>query len=319
MVSISCILPTARDPYPIIGLPDMHIFQPTLRSLERQAFRDFELIIVDARYPEKRDWIESHKWGFPIKYVPPHPNHSFWLQRKRWNIAGMLNAAILHAEGELLVRVDDCSEFEHDFLKRFWDGYRSGYFPMAMHVRYRNGEPVVEGGRLVRDSRYQLVKAMGGRMIAYTSQYYGYSSVSLDAALKVNGWNELCDGQKGLEDVEFGERLVLAGYSGMFLLDVNLQVIEHEHEPIEGMESKLNHCNYGLIQYDRMRGLYRANEKPLKFEDCEWIRDEICPKCDIYHRCLKEDLKGRFYIEGEDFRLWLQNQNIFDLREERMK
>jgi len=344
---ISCILPTARESYPIIGLGNVHVLQPTLYSLERQTFRNFELIIVDAVYPEKREWIEKRKWSFPIKYVPPHPNHSFWLRKKRWSVAGMLNTALLYAEGELIVRLDDCCQlFDKDYLAKFWEGYKSGYFPLAMHIRFLEGKPArlnreylskgyeaawspealpilkdVYGEEgLIRDSRYPLVKANGGRMVAYQNQYYGYSSVSLDAALKVNGWNELCDGQKGLEDVEFGERLVNAGYRNMFLLDVNLQVVEHEHKPIDWLLSKLNHCNYGLIQYNRRHGIYRANEKPFTLEDCEEIRREICPKCDNLQRCLKEPLKGGFYIEGEDFSEWLDfaKNNTFNLREERL-
>ena len=92
---ISCILCTARNDYPIIGLDNMFIFEPTFRSLEKQTFRDFELIVVDALYPKRKEWIEKHEWSFPVKYVPPHSNHRFWLDRGLWNVSGMLNTALL--------------------------------------------------------------------------------------------------------------------------------------------------------------------------------------------------------------------------------
>ena len=345
MVDISVILATARQSYGIIiGLENLHILEPTFNSLEKQTFREFEVILVDALYSEKRQWIEEGKWSFPVKYVPVHLNHRFWLDRKRWNIGGALNTGVLWAEGELIVRIDDCSEFKPDYLAKFWQGYQSGCFPLAMHIRYLEGKPVrvdekylekgyeaawspeaepvlreIYGeGDLVRDTRYPLAEARGGRMTAYPNMFYGYSSFSLESALKINGFNELCDGQKGLEDVEFGERLVNAGYRNMFLLDVDLQVIEHEHYPIAGLSGEPIVCVYGLIQFNRRQRLFRANEKRLTFEDCEWIRCEVCPECDNLQRCLGEKLKGKFYIEGENFDIWISHQPIFNLREERL-
>lgn len=345
---ISCIVCTARNNFPIIGLPDIHVLQPTLYSLEKQTFRDFELIIVDALHPAKREWIESHKWSFPVKYVPVHPNHRFWLDRKRWNVCGQLNSGILYAEGELLCRLDDCCELPADYLQQIWDGYQSGYFPLAMHVRYLEGKParfdeeyrekgyeakyaqfIEKEGRfeilkrlygeegVVRDTRYPTVKAKGGRMIAPKEWYYGYSSMSLEAALKINGYNELFDGDKGQEDQECGLRLWLAGYKGMFLLDMNLQVMEHEHLPIPeeviARDQGNIKCNYALYLLNERRGRWRANSERLTDEELEFVRTEsLKPPCSP---------TPNFYIDncrGALFDLWINNQNVFDLREERL-
>jgi glycosyltransferase involved in cell wall biosynthesis len=343
---ISCILATAREPHPIIGLENVHVLQPTLRSLEKQSFRDFELIIVDALYPAKREWIEKRKWSFPIKYVPPHPNHRFWLDKGFWGVSEMLNTGILYAEGELIVRLDDCSEIpDVNYLQKFWNAYQDGYFALAMHTRYRGGKQAYyneeyrrEGydiareppsrkdillnffkeGDPVRDTRWPTVEKQG-RMVAPPEWFYGFSSFSLEAALKVNGFNELFDGVKGQEDQDFGIRLSMAGYKNIFLLDKDLWVIEHEHLPCVVKSPEPFKCNYGLIQYEQVKGLFRANSWKLTLEDCEWIRRNICPKCLNHGRCLKETLKGQFYVDNELFRLWLQNQPIFDLREERLE
>jgi glycosyltransferase involved in cell wall biosynthesis len=346
---ISCILATARESYPIIGLENVHVLQPTLHSLEKQTFRDFEVVIVDARFPEKREWIEKRKWSFPIKYVPPNPNHSFWLGKGLWNVAGMLNTSLLYAEGDLVVRLDDCSEIpDANYLQKFWDAYQNGFFALAMHVRYHAGKPArvneeyfqkgyeakyaklpeTENRKallerlygkngIVRDTRWPTVERHG-RMIAPPEWFYGFSSFSLEAALKVNGFNELFDGVKGQEDQDFGIRLNMAGYKNIFLLDKDLWVIEHEHLPCVVKSPEPFKCNYGLIQYEQLKGLFRANSWKLTLEDCEWIRWNICPKCLNYGRCLKETLKGQFYVEGELFKLWLERQRTFDLREERL-
>ena len=207
MYDISVVMPTARDDYSILGQPNLHFLKPTIKSLSDQSFKDFELVIVDALHDE-RDYDFS-KLGFDVKHVPVHPNHRFWLDRKRWGVAGTLNTGIIHAEGELIVRVDDCSEFGPDFLQRFWDGYESDVWPMAMHIRYLGGKPASfndeyrkegyeekhsetfekgdkfkvllrtygEGG-LIRDTRFRFVEEAGGKMVAPINWMYGYSSLS---------------------------------------------------------------------------------------------------------------------------------------------
>jgi len=346
---ISCILVTARESYPIIGLPDVHVFEPTFRSLERQSFRDFELIVVDALYPKRKEWVEKHEWSFPVKYVPPHSNHRFWLDRGLWNVSGMLNTALLYAEGDLIVRLDDCCEIpDKDYLGKFWEYYESGLFAMAMHVRYLKGKParvdenyLREGYEaryavmpkedramllkrlygeqgIVRDTRWPTVEKHG-RMIAPPEWGYGYTSYSLDAILRVNGYNELFDGCKGQEDQDLTIRMHMAGYKDMFILDKDLWVIEHEHYPCVVKSPPAFKCNYALIQYERAKGLYRANDWILTRENCDWIRENICSTCPNLRRCVNETLKGAFYVDNELFNLWLNHQSIFDLREERLE
>jgi len=321
---------------------------PTLYSLEKQTFRDFELIIVDALYPERREWIEDRKWSFPIKYVAPHRNHRFWFNRGLWNVSGFLNTALLYCEGDLIVRLDDCCEIpDRDYLKKFWEYYKSGLFALALHVRYLKGRParvdenyLKEGyeakyaqmpkedraallrrlygeNGIVRDTRWPIVER-AGTYIAPPEWFYGYSSASLEALLRVNGFNELCDPTKGQEDQELGVRLAMAGYKDMFILDKDLWVIEHEHKPAIVKSPEPFKCNYALIQYERAKGLYRANSWILTRENCEWIRKNICSTCPNLRRCVNETLNGRFYIEGDLFRIWLNHQNTFNLREERL-
>ena len=158
--SISVIIVTARGDYPIIGLPNTFIFEPTFRSLEKQTFKDFEVVVVDALYPRRR-WFMERRFSFPVKYVPPHAGHRFWLDRGLWSVCGMLNTALLHVEGELILRLDDCCEIpDPNFLKRVWEFYQSGYFPMAMHVRYHAGKPARVSNEYLKhgyEARYAIM------------------------------------------------------------------------------------------------------------------------------------------------------------------
>lgn len=347
MPSISVIMPTARDDYPIIGLPDMHFLKPTIKSLSDQTFKDFEFIMVDALYDERN--YDFSKLPFPVKHVPIHPRHRFWLDRGRWGVCGQLNTALLFAEGELIVRVDDCSQFDKDFLKRFWEVYLNDLWGLAMHIRFYKGEPArvnaeyLEKGYearyakmldgedrselllklygedgLVRDSRYDVVKRAGGKMIGPYNWCYGYSSFSLEAALKVNGFDELFDGDKSLEDVDFGSRLYTAGYKDMFYLDVNHQCIEHEHMPIPERlikpDQKAIKCNFAIHENNRKKGIYKANDRRLTEEDKEDIIKET-----LKHPCSPQEGMYHDDCRGELFDLWFNNPPIFDLREERFE
>lgn len=355
MVSISVVLPTARDIYgSIIGL-DVNLFEPTLRSLNEQSFKDFELVFVDCLYESrstlfKGDPFKAENLDFPIKHIPVHPNHRFWLDRKRWNICGTLNSGIIAAEGELLIRIDDASEFDSGYLQRFWEGYESGYFPLAMHTRYRGGKQAYhdaeyrrvgyeakkygryghtafegaeaallehfEEGAPIRDTRWPLVEAAGGRAVAAIDQFYGYSSFSIEAALKVNGFNEMLDGQKSLDDVDFGVRLATAGYAKMFLLSTGNTVIEHEHGPVSdiidpGLPPLV--CNYAVMKLFRERGWFRANERRLTEEELDFVREEsLRTPCSPEPGMYVDDCRGPL------FSLWASRPNVFDLREERL-
>ena len=75
MVSISIILPTAREDYSIIGSPNLHIFAPTLESLRNQTFKDFELIIIDGLYHFRQKLFQGEpfhkdKFAFHIEHIP---------------------------------------------------------------------------------------------------------------------------------------------------------------------------------------------------------------------------------------------------------
>lgn len=360
MVSISVILPTARGDYPIVGLPNIHMFQPTIESLKIQTFKDFELIIADAIYhlrPKlfKGEPFHTDKLPFPIKHVPIEHNskfnHRFWMDHRKWNVCGTLNTGIIHAKGELLVRIDDCSEFGSDYLKKFWEGYKSGYWPCAMHIRYLDGKParlnkeyrkkgyesstsvnfgyknafepdrdeilrkIYGENGLIRDTRYNIVKKEGGKMVAPYDWYYGYSSVSLEAVLKVNGYDELFDGDKSLEDVDIGSRLDMAGYKNKFVLDINHQVIEHEHGPVyNGLVDKTKpvKCNHSIYLINRKKNRWKANSDLLSKDDIEFIReDSLKPPCSPKPNFYDEDCNGKW------FNIWVKNQPVFDLRKER--
>lgn len=348
MYDISIILTTARDNFSIIGLPDTHILGPCIESLIKQTFKDFELIVVDSLINYRPNMFKGDpfKVEFDVKHVPVHPNHRYWFDRGMWNFNGALNTAIINSEGELIVKLDDCCQFKEDYLQLIWEEYQSGYFPLAMHTRYRNGRQayydekyVTEGydinapgadpeerlkvlnrlyskGDPVRCSRWPIVEKTGGRMIAPHNWFYGYSAFTLKSALTVNGYDENMDPEKAIEDVDMGSRLEMAGYKNMFLLDTKLWTIEHEHSPISKKAITYNglpcKCNYALYLLNRMKNRWRANSDKLTDKDLEFVREEsFRPPCSPTPNFYADDMKGELW------NTWVSRQPIFDLREER--
>ncbi|MBW2561664.1 MAG: glycosyltransferase family 2 protein, partial [Deltaproteobacteria bacterium] len=251
-MDITLLMNTARDDFPMVGLPDTFIFEPTIRSLNKQELKNFELVIVDALWSEKRKrWLEEHA-RFPVKYIDALPNR--WLEHGMVGIATQKNKGLLYAEGELVVFVDDCVMFPlRDWTRKIWGWYEKGYWPMSLTCYFEGGRPklmkdgerrdtfhksptdepdlgelysIFRPGDVVRDSRFKFV---GDVLEAPSSWFYGGSSAALDALLRINGIDERFDGKKGLEDVDTGMRLENAGYSGKFILDRSLYHIENWH------------------------------------------------------------------------------------------
>ena len=318
MVDISVILITARPEYSIIGQPDKNMLKNIVECLYAQSFQNFELIVVDSLYGEERGYT-FHEAPFEVKYVPIHPEHRIWLDRKRYNICGSLNTALMHSEGELIARVDDCSEFDKDYLQRIWGEYQKGYWLQGMHKKYLNGKQGrTATGELTQDSRIQIVADNGGRCLGPPEWMYGYAVFPLEAAITVNGFDELFDGDKQQEDQDFGSRLVMAGYKDKILVDSRHTVIEHEHLPIPSDIIDPTHpqikCNYAIYVRSRKLNRWKANEVKLSDEDIRFIKEETlrAPCSNVSHTYADD-------CEGEVFQQWIDSQHIFNLREMRLE
>lgn len=363
MTSVSIILPTARDDYPIIGLPNIHLFQPTIDSLRLQTFKDFELIVVDSLYhlrPKLFDGLYFGNVPFPIKHISVEHNrkynHRFWLDNRRWAVAATLNTGLIHANGSLIVRLDDCCRFDSRYIERIWNEYsRNGLWLQTLYVRYLGSNParldnsyrkigyetaiksqllgeneeqrkkrdevlrsIYGEGGVIRDTRYKhIIGRMIGKVIP-ENWMYGYVSFPLETALEINGYDERFDGDKSLEDTDFGSRLEMKGYRKNWLLDVSHQVIEYEHigvsEKVIDSGVKPIKCNWALYKLNRKREWYRANSNLLSKDDIKYVI-----KKSLKDPCSPGDI-DKFYDEnckGKWFKMWLQNQLQFDLREER--
>ena len=250
---ISYVTITARSDYPTVGLPKLHLFEPTLKTLASQTFKDFEYVVVDVFYEERKDYFKEHNYGLKIKHIPASPN--IWTQHGLVQTCHQFNKGIIHADGELLFFDADSGMLHPQLMENLWKHYLDGYFVSLGFGSDVTFAPELYERKLGKDGNYEYpagswqgtsqasttivptewIKALGygyqGIIIMdnrYRKLYedrpssehhrippdwfYGISTVSMEAMLKVNGFNLAFDGDSALNDVDLGNRLVTAGY-----------------------------------------------------------------------------------------------------------
>ena len=322
---------TARDDYPLLGLPKTHMFEPLVSSLNKQSFKDFELIIVDSLY-EERDTAPLEEAAFHVKRLPP--KQSPWLDVGMFHSANSFNTGLLYAEGELVVKIDDCMEVEwKDHIKKIWNWYNRGYIPLQTFKYYFKNKPVIYSETIIDDmlaignyteddesfirrgwSRevYDLGEYVQDTRLKHFNiehntvshdWYYGVSSVPLNDALDVNGYDEAMDGCRGLLDLDFGSRLEMKECNP-FILDRSLMLIEHLNDSLSRkvIKRQVNFLDkYALYQLTREKNRYRANDQKPTSEDIEYIKNN----------------SETFDPQWFDF--WTENQRTFSLKEMRLE
>jgi len=346
MPEISVIINTARSGYSMLGLPGVHHFKYTIDALKRQSYKNFELIISDYIWDKRQfDWDSIKRNFFPIYHVPI--THSIFKKHGYVAISGTKNNGIMYAEGNILIFLDDCCTFESNFIARIIEAIKlKKIFPNAWHKKEIGSEIKYDGnGNPVIDSRYVLFDHYQKDIIIDNFHMYGYSSMTLEAALKVNGFDELMDGSRQLEDIDMGERLKRAGFHISFHKDIF--VVEQEHtdlapEPDARGENpwsdnkkedpvKFNNnlkCNgpFHFIKNERKgNDSYLANHRPLNAVELEKVRNcFLLSKRDDGSPLCRASNGGCNWIDKHmkdsmaEF-LIVQNPPVFSLEEERKK
>lgn len=342
MVKISYVTITARSDYPTVGRPDLHLFEPTLQTLQKQTFTDFEYIVVDVCYEERKDYFKDHNYGLKIKHIPAAPN--IWHELGLVQTCHQFNKGIIYADGELLFFDADSALLPPDLMQNLWNHYEQGWFvslgfgadlTYASEIYERklqaDGKYAFVGGTwqgktpdqagpnivptewyqflgykglVLMDHRYcQLFENNSREMAPIPPDwYYGISTASLEATLKVNGFSNSFDGDSALNDIDFGNRLVLAGYRKLAMFRDSYVIEAYAgtqwHTKMRTIRPEVK-CNYALMLYNKLAGKFRANE-PLSTSDIDYIITNICGRlCNIRDKCKTLPHRGPFFNKNE--------------------
>ena len=336
--TFSIIIGTARQSQGAIRSSSLNTYEVTLKSLELQTCKDFEVIFVDALY-KKRDLAleiaQLGQWSFPWRVVRPK---SPWHDQRLWSLQNSFNRGFAASHGKYVYFCGDCCEFpsnsfetakrltEEGYSPQFLFAYKFGGFLSRVEngcwgpSQYETLEEVRaaemwKDGLFHRDSRWTYTETLEG--FVKPSQFnwdmvYGYSCVKREDFLYVNGYDENFDGDKALGDVELGSRLQMANRWSP-CLSKDLFVYEHQHNAVDsehflqGVASVRS--NYDLIYLMRSKQIWRANSTAFTQEECsKVIRGEITniPAWPQF-KITPDEITYQFQ------RFWMDNVSIFEL------
>ncbi len=354
-MKISFVIITARDNYTYHGRSDLHIFEPMIESLKNQTLKEFELIIVDALYNERKEYFKNKNLPFKVKHIPSSPN--MWHDNGLVGICTQYNKGIIYADGELIFFTGDSYMFIPEFCERLWKHYKEGYIPLAWYFFDNTFLPKNENSvdlETLYDVSYNMSGYIGknvsndsidhrpllvfkNNVSVYNAPWewwFGCSSAPLSAVLKINGFDQRFDGDRMLLDCDVGSRLELAGYGkfGLFkdLFIVRAQNVIRTWSTKVGLNGGITiKCNFPLIHWSRNFNHYVANDHENIDEDIKWCKEEYCAKkCTLKNDCKKnhpwqypfEHKSGYGYAcEKKWFDYWRTHQTKINLTEERQK
>jgi len=205
----SVIVTTCRGDYPFVHHSDWHVLNKIAENLRRQTFRDFELIIVDLCWDLRMEWVDDvcngDGFDFPILHIPD--KDSVFRDLSLIRICSARNTGLLYARGKCVIFSDDGQEWSVDALERLhsWGENGAGatcrlhrdngYGPIEIDSRWMSYQ--IEGTDKTKVVRADGIGYLGGTL----------SMVPLEAMLECNGWDEMFDGSRQLEDSDMAKRL----------------------------------------------------------------------------------------------------------------
>lgn len=187
------------------------MFEWALESLKNQIFKDFEYIIVDGLYDERKDavneLIQSFDLDFAVHHIKDKPTR--W-KNKRPALCNARNTGLIFAKGKHIVFHDDNCKMPPNWLEKHFEWLEQNYLVAGGFTPYENSSIAYDR----QDTRLETVnktEITGGDWL------YGTNfSFPLCVAEDINGFDELYDGEIGQDDVDFGIRAERKGYKIIF-------------------------------------------------------------------------------------------------------
>lgn len=187
------------------------------QSLKDQSFKDFEYIIVDGYYDKRKDeiakLIKDMDIQFPVLHIPDKPSR--W-KGQRPCISNARNTVLIFANGKFVVHADDCCKMRNNWLERHLKWLEAGHLCAGAWIGYQDTTPDgigIEGVYGLEDRSKSVTQPA---IVANTWLYGGNMGFPLQAALDINGFDEILDGELGQDDTNFAIRLGRKGYRTIF-------------------------------------------------------------------------------------------------------
>lgn len=347
-MKISVVVPTVLPDYPIWERPSSHIlsYVPEQLVLDQDFdLTEVEVILVDAlrSFRELPDMDQVQEYGLTIKHVAPQ--FGWVLDHRRTSHALLRNTGLVHADGELVILCDDTISFDDpNMLTWFWKEYQKGNAVSPL-VYWCCGD--VDVGNVHADAadwRWKFLGQKGRWSTADEPQGYltpvGFGPISfpLEAALELNGYDEILDAGDQYVDTSFGIRL--AQHIMPIVIDDRYTCSHEAHaaadprvlntyDPLRHTSfayANAVHCGKTAMLAWREDGFpKRANEGGKAVTDLvEWYGH--CPfymRSEEKHACKSEKdpvckvphLARMNGAAKQTFQHWAENIRVFDLKD----
>lgn len=283
---------TCREDNP--GLPKP-VLQMMVDSMVNQDYTgEFEVIIVDLLHDRRRQQFADilskthpnrHGVKIPVLYIPD--KSSPFKDRSILRIATPKNTGLIFARGTHVIFTDDCQVIPENALTLLSEWAEQGCGATMCYEKRVWGGVGGNDRTTGVDRRGDVLGIQVGTGKVVAARDIGFlggtmSMVPIEALEAVNGWDEMFDGSRQLED---GDMIIrLAGHGQLMAYENRARIIEYEcgnygkevnPQPIK--------CNGAYAQYVWSLGRRQANKlegeqrseaiRRSAWADCLRVRD----------------------------------------------
>lgn len=302
---VTILMITCRPDEAYLQRQDWHVLGKVVEDLNRQTFKDFELVVVDGLnrpLPVKNE--------FPATVIPPAEN--LWTRHKKTCISNYRNTGLAAARGELILNIDDCAYLPPIYVELFWRAWSEKQICLSATWPH-NGDQRIPRNDILNPKAVYVQKQPCIR-----GQVFGFGSYPLEMALELNGYDEAYDGGMYLEDIDWGCRLADYGLRMHFAYIPGFRLYDqskHHPEVVDPDHPYVKCCNAAWQTQQVWRTVSKANTPELWNKNTEALNRLLGPcfymkdpggKNLCMHwggKAMCEYVKEQYLVDGKSFAL----------------
>jgi hypothetical protein len=294
-----------------------------------------ELIIVDLLYEKRKDQIKDilkpalTDKRIPVLYIPD--KNSKFKEQNLMRISGPKNTGVIFARGESLIFTDDSQVIPINALTLLSEWAEQDIGATMCYEKRIWGKGIGTDRVTGRDNRGDLLCIPSGTAAVLQNGHVGFmggtmSMLPIDTVLGVNGWDEMFDGSRQLEDSDMAARVF--NYGQKMAYENRAFVTEYECHEIDNsgydpdvisVEGGIIKCNVPYAESVISSGRVRANTKisgdvitTLGPSRCSRLRGETMNICS-----LRMKVCPWLYKAHELENIYRDSRMVFDLKNDR--
>lgn len=209
---ITLIMNTVREN---TAFHDHDVLNGPVENILRQTVspHEVELIVVDGLHFDRWSYFEEYSSsaasnGLRILHVPPKQTQM--VKDRRCAISAYKNTALAHMRSPLCITIDDGAVLPPTYLANVIEAWEERRELLSSMCEAIGTTDLIDSRTVYLGPGDKIVGPVNGD--PRVPSMYGYAALSLEAVFAVNGYDEMYDGSRGIEDMDMGIRLQKAGF-----------------------------------------------------------------------------------------------------------